>query len=84
MYFLGLGLKGFLVGLAWLIVPTTLLVTGVNYPLLGLVGAMVSRGGCFDVAVLATPMAASGRCVTVLRSRHVWRDYRRAHFPLHW
>lgn len=78
MYYFRLGLKGFLVGIAWLVLPTTLLVAGVKAPLLGMVGAIVLAAVVLLLPFLQARLAASGLLRDGFAAGAVWRDYRRA------
>ena len=77
-YYFWLGVRGFVGGLIWLALPVTLLLAGVDAPLLGLAGAMLLAGVAIVLPLLQARMAASNRFADVFAFRAACGDYLRA------
>ena len=77
-YFFWLGVRGFLGGLLWLLVPVTLLAAGRRFPLLGYAGGAVFIPVLMYLPFLQTQFAAENRFASMFDVAQARRVFRRA------
>jgi len=77
-FFFWLGMRGFIGGLLWLIVPVTLLAAGRDAPLVGLVGGLLLAVVVVPLPLLQVRMAVENRFRAVFELGAVRRAYARA------
>jgi len=75
-YYFWLGLRGFLGGLAWLIVPTTMLAAGNESPVAGFLGGMLLIPVVIYLPFLQANMAKMNRYAAIFWVGHVRRQFR--------
>ncbi len=81
-YYFWLGLRGFVGGLLWLLVPVTMLATGRDAPVIGVLGALLMVLVALYLPLLQTHFAAQGRLRNMLALRAIRESFARA--PLAW
>ena len=79
-HYFSLGIRGFVGGLLWLGPPTTLLVLGHQYPLLGWLGGFALVGVVMMLPLLQVQMAADNRFASMFAVSSVRKAY--THDPL--
>lgn len=77
-HYFRLGLGGFLGGLAWLVLPVTMIAVGREAPVWGWIGGLVLVGVVFYIPFLQVHFATTGRLRDLFAWRHVRRVYRQA------
>lgn len=77
-HYFWLGLRGFVGGLAWLVVPISLLAAGRDAPAVGLLGGLLFAAVLLYLPFLQTRLAVENRFGAMFDLRAVRADYRRA------
>ncbi len=77
-YYFWLGVKGFLVGLVWLLVPVALIAAGRKAPVVGFIGGFLLIIAVMYVPFLQMRLARDGRLWSGLSFRGVRQDFCRA------